>query len=113
MRKETFQLVPPPNMHRQNAAERAIHTFKSHFLSTLAGVPVDFSKYLWGLLIPQAEMTLNFLQRAKPNPSISAWEYISGPFDYNATPLSPLGSKVIAHHKPNVRKSWDFCGGDG
>ena len=29
-----FQLVPP-NMHQRNAAERAIHTFKSHFLAVL------------------------------------------------------------------------------
>ena len=30
-----FQLVPP-NVHRRNAAERAIQTFKNHFLSVLA-----------------------------------------------------------------------------
>ena len=29
---ETFQLVPP-HLHRQNAAERAISTFKNHFIA--------------------------------------------------------------------------------
>ncbi|KAL7531241.1 hypothetical protein ACHAWF_011470, partial [Thalassiosira exigua] len=107
-----FQLVPP-NMHRRNAAERAIRTFKAHFLSILSGVAPDFPRYLWDLLVPQAEMTLNFLRNASANKRMSAWEYFAGPFDYDATPLGPLGSRVIAHHKPNVRKSWDFRGEDG
>ena len=33
----TYQLVPP-NTHQSNAVERAIRTFKAHFLSILAGV---------------------------------------------------------------------------
>ena len=40
--KIAFQLVPPGN-HRANAAERAIQTFKSHFISGLAGVDPKFS----------------------------------------------------------------------
>ena len=36
-----YQLVPP-NTHRSNAAERAIRTFKAHFLSILAGVAPTF-----------------------------------------------------------------------
>jgi hypothetical protein len=34
------QLVPP-HWHRRNAAERAIHTFKEHFVSVLASVDPD------------------------------------------------------------------------
>ena len=33
----TYQLVPP-NVHRKNIAEKAIRTFKAHFLAFLAGV---------------------------------------------------------------------------
>ena len=36
-----FQLVPP-DMHRCNRAERAIRTFKDHFLAILAGVDKSF-----------------------------------------------------------------------
>ena len=50
-----YQLVPP-NTHRSNAAERAIRTFKAHFLSILAGVAPDFSRNLWDLLLPQTEL---------------------------------------------------------
>jgi hypothetical protein len=40
-----FQLVPP-DMHHCNRAERAIRTFKNHFLSVLAGVDAAFPPYL-------------------------------------------------------------------
>ena len=41
-----YQLVPP-NMHQSNAAERAIRTFKAHFISILAGVAPDSPRNLW------------------------------------------------------------------
>jgi hypothetical protein len=55
-----FQLVPP-EMHHRNCVERAIRTYKDHFLSILAGVDQSFPPYLWDLLLPQAEITLNLL----------------------------------------------------
>jgi hypothetical protein len=70
-RKATFQLVPP-DMHHRNRAERAIRTFKDHFLAILAGVDAAFPPYLWDLLLPQAELTLNLLRQATLNPRISA-----------------------------------------
>ena len=106
-----FQLASP-NMHRRNAAERAICTFKAHFLAVLAGVAPDFPRFLWNLLVPQAVIQLNFLHQATLNPRISAWEYFNGPFDYNSTPFGPIGQKFIAHNKPGTRNSWDFRGED-
>jgi hypothetical protein len=55
-----FQLVPP-DMHHRNHAEQAIRMFKTHFMSILAGVDPTFLPYLWDLLLPQAELTLNLL----------------------------------------------------
>ncbi len=63
----TLQLVPP-DMHRHNQAERAICTYKNHFLAILAGVDSVFSPYLWDLLLPQAKLTLNLLRQATLNP---------------------------------------------
>ncbi len=37
----SLQLVPPDTHHR-NLAERAIETFKSHFIAILAGVDSSF-----------------------------------------------------------------------
>ncbi len=94
-----FQLVPP-DMHRRNWAERAIRTFKDHFLAILAGVDPLFPPYLWDLLLPQAELTLNLLRQSALNPRISAWEFFQGPFDFNKTPLGPVGCRVCIHAKP-------------
>ncbi len=36
-----YQLVPP-DMHRRNAAKRAIRTLKAHFLAILAGIDTAY-----------------------------------------------------------------------
>ena len=105
--KVQFQLVPS-DMHRRNAADRAIITFKSHFIAILAGVAPDFLRHLWDILLPQTEMTLNLLRQATDNPAISVWENFNGKFNYNATPLGPLGISVIVHTKPGRQQPWDF-----
>ena len=56
----TFQLVPP-DMHRRNITERMIQTFKSHFLSIIAGVSAIFPKFLWDKLLLQTGTTLNLI----------------------------------------------------
>jgi hypothetical protein len=107
-----FQLVPP-GMHCQNRAEQAIRTFKAHFLSILVGVDPTFPPYLWDLLLPQAELTLNLLQQSALNPQISTWEFFQGPVDFNKTPLGPVGCRVLIHAKPATRCSWDFRAKEG
>ncbi len=102
-----FQLVPP-DMHHQNQAEHAICTFKDHFLAILAGIDSAFPPYLWDLLLPQAELTLNLLCRATLNPRICAWKFFHGPFDFNKMPLGPVGCPVLIHTQPATQQSWDF-----
>ena len=70
-RKANFQLVPP-DVHRHNAAERAIRTFKAHFLAILAGVDRAFPRSLWYTLLNQTELTLNLISQATLAPDISA-----------------------------------------
>jgi hypothetical protein len=55
-----LQLVPP-HLHRQNAAERAIQTFKNHFVAGLCSVDKQFPMHLWCELLPKATLTLNLL----------------------------------------------------
>jgi hypothetical protein len=55
-----YQLVPP-GLHRCNAAERAIHTFKNHFIAGLCTTDPKFPLILWDHLLPQALLTLNLL----------------------------------------------------
>ena len=70
----TYQLVPP-NVNQINIAEWAIHTFKAHFLSVLAGVDPTFPKFMWDNLLVQTELTINLLRQATLNPRILAWGY--------------------------------------
>jgi hypothetical protein len=101
----TIQLVPPDN-HRRNLAERAIQTFKSHFKSILAGVDDTFPMRLWDKLLPQTVLTLNLLRQANAVPTISAWQYVHGNFDYNKMPLAPMGCAVQLYQGSEKRTSW-------
>mmetsp|Transcript_18114 Transcript_18114/g.28125 ORF Transcript_18114/g.28125 Transcript_18114/m.28125 type:complete len:352 (-) Transcript_18114:350-1405(-) len=47
------------------------------------------------------------------NPKLSAYAYLFGQFDFNATPLAPPGTCVIAHEKPQQRCMWDPHGVNG
>ena len=106
-----YQLVPP-HVHRRNRAERAIRTFKDHFLAMLAGVAPTFPKDRWDLLLPQAELTLNLL-RPSNNPSLSAWDSLFGPYNFDATPMGPAGCRVLIHTKATIRRSWENRCHDG
>ena len=97
----------PPGQHRSLKAERAIRTFKNHFISTLCTVANDFPLTLWDKLLPQAELCLNHLIPYGPNPNISAFEGLHGrQFDFRAHPIAPAGTKVITHDKPTARGTW-------
>ena len=95
-------------MHRRNADERAIWTFKAHFLSILAGVANDYQRNVWDLLLPQAVLTLNLLRQAMLNPTVLASEFIEEPLDYNANPLAPLSCLVMIHKKTATRTHETF-----
>ena len=114
IKKENMQLqLTPPNIHRRNAAERAIQTWKNHFLSGLATCHPQFPVREWDRLIPQANITLNLLRSSRINPRLSAYAFIFGIFNFNATPLAPPGTKVIIHKKTKQRGSWAYHGVPG
>ena len=46
-----YQLFPP-KMHWRNVAERAIQTFKAHFISIMTGDASNFPSHQWDILIP-------------------------------------------------------------
>ena len=110
--KVKYQLSPP-NCHRTNKAERAIQTFKHHLKAGLASTDPNFPLSEWDRLLEQAIITLNLLRSSRTNPALSAYSYIFGEFNFSATPLSPPGTKVISHVKPEVRNSWDLNGQSG
>jgi hypothetical protein len=82
-----YQLVPP-HCHRRNASERAIRTFKEHFVAGLSSVDPTFPLHLWDRLLPQAEITLNLLRTSRLHPQLSAAAHFHGLVDYNKTACS-------------------------
>eukprot|EP00804_Cyclotella_cryptica_P020425 CCRYP_014405-RA/>CCRYP_014405-RA protein AED:0.11 eAED:0.09 QI:0/-1/0/1/-1/1/1/0/940 len=101
----TYQLVPPDD-HRRNVAEKAIQTWKDHFVAVISGTADKFPLHLWCQLIPHMERQLNLLRQSNANPKISAYAHLYGPHDYNAAPFVPLGMEALVHDKPHRRKTY-------
>jgi hypothetical protein len=108
----TYQLVPP-HLHRRNAAERAIHTYKSHLLARLAKFDPDFPVAECDGILFQVELILNLLRSSRVNPKLSAYAYLNGNIDFNKTPLAPPGTKGLIHLKPDQPASWAYHGEEG
>ena len=53
------------------------------------------------------------MQASRLNPQLSAWSFLFGNYNFNSTPIAPPGTKIIAHIKPDQRKSWDPPGLEG
>eukprot|EP00957_Ditylum_brightwellii_P200914 15315134-Ditylum_brightwellii.AAC.1 len=84
-------------MHRVNVAERAIFTFKNHFIAGLCTVYLQFPMQLWVKLLDQGTLTLNLLQPSHLNQRLSTQAQLNGAFDFNQTPLALSGTKVVIH----------------
>ena len=97
-----FQL-DPRHMHRQNAAERAIITYKNHFISGLLATDPYLPISEWDRLLSQCVITLNLLQNSRLNQDLSAYAYLFGPYYFNKYPMAPPGNRLIVHDKPDNR----------
>ena len=73
------QFIEPGN-HRANAAERAVQTFKDHFIAGLCTTDEKFPAQLWDYQLPQAQDTLNLLRASRKDPTTSAYEVMDGNF---------------------------------
>ena len=108
-----FKFFPAGN-HRANRAERAMRTWKNHFIATLASASPQFPMRHWDKLLPIAEITLNCLLPWHPNPSISAYHGLTGDkFDFRAHPIGPAGTAIVIHDKPDTRGTWQVHGTPG
>eukprot|EP00804_Cyclotella_cryptica_P029543 CCRYP_020577-RA/>CCRYP_020577-RA protein AED:0.27 eAED:0.27 QI:0/0/0/1/0/0/2/0/428 len=101
----TYQLVPPDD-HRRNLAERAIQTWKDHFVAALSRTAEKFPLHLWCQTLPHMEHQLNLLRQSFVHPKLSAYAHLYGHHDYNALPFVPIGMETLVHNKPQRRKSF-------
>jgi hypothetical protein len=98
------QLVKPHN-HRVNAAKQAIQTFKDAFIAELATTDRNFPLQLWDKLTMQVVNTLYMMRASCIDPTISAYEVLHGPYDWNRYPLAPLGCKAVVYEDGDTRGS--------
>ena len=57
--------------------------------------------------------TLAILHPSNIAPNVSSYSYHHGQFDFNRTPLAPMGCAVQFHNKLNNQKSWGEHSSDG
>ena len=100
-----YQLVPPNN-HRAENAEISIQSFKNHFISGPCSVDKYPHTQLQDRLLYQATVSLNLLRQSIIFSHPSSYTQIFGEFDYNLTPLSPPGTRIVTNSRPNNRASW-------
>ena len=101
----TFELVPPDN-HRCNMAEKAIQTFKDHFVGVLSGCAPTFPLHLWCQLLPQVERQLLLLCQSRLHPNLSAYAHVYGHHDYNRHLFIPIGMEALVHNKPHKFRTY-------
>jgi hypothetical protein len=88
-------------------AERAIQTFKHHFVLILSRVDNSFPLSLWCNLIQPAKFTVNLLRQSNVAPKVSTCAHVHGQHDYMRGPFALLGCAVMAHVKPKNRRTWE------
>jgi hypothetical protein len=84
-----FQYVPP-NDHCINRAERAIQSFKNHFISVLATIDDSFPMAHWDELLLQTELTLSILRSFACN-TIQRYRPITASIGFHTTGLHIYG----------------------
>ena len=83
-------------------------------IAALATLDINCLIQLWDRFLPQIQDTLNLLRTLRDNAviSISAYEALEGPFDFNRTLTSTLGTRPLAYLDPDERASWQPHGVD-
>jgi hypothetical protein len=100
-----IQLVNPDD-HRVNAAERAIQTWKNHWIAGMGTLDPKCPMQLWCQFIEQGQDTLNMLRVSRINPKLSAYAVLEGQFNFDKTPLAPVGTKALVFLDPAKRNTW-------
>jgi hypothetical protein len=101
----THELIPPSN-YRRNLAERAIQTFKHHFISILSRVDNKFPLSLLCHLLGPAKIAANLLRQSNFTPKKLAYAHVHSQHNYMRKPFAPLGCTVQVHVKPDACQTW-------
>eukprot|EP00804_Cyclotella_cryptica_P022388 CCRYP_021035-RA/>CCRYP_021035-RA protein AED:0.38 eAED:0.38 QI:0/0/0/1/0/0.25/4/0/584 len=95
-------------MHHTIPAERAIRTWKNHFVAIRAGTPSTYRLSNWCKDLEQTDITLNMMQPCTQNPKLSAHKAMEGMFSFDATPMAPISTECMVHVKPSCQQTWGY-----
>ena len=62
---------------------------------------------LWSKIPPQMQDTLNMLRTSRNNIILTAYEELNSKFDWNRTPIDPLGTRGMLFIHPDSRNTFD------
>ena len=96
-----------PYDHRVNAAERAIQTWKNHWITGTGTLDPNCPMQLWCQFMEQGLDTLNMLRTSRVNPKLSAYAILEGQFNFDSTPMAPIGTKALVFMTPNKHNTWE------
>ena len=101
-----YQLMSP-SYHRYHNSERSIQTPKKQFIAWLYSVDSDLHIQLWDIMLQQAIVSLNLLQKSRLCPHLFAYTHIYRYLYYNYNLLVPTGKKVVIHNRQNNISPWE------
>jgi hypothetical protein len=87
--------------------QKAIQTFKDHFVGVLSSCTPSMPIHLWCQLLPQVERQLHLLCQSQAHPNLSAYaHYVYEHHDYNWHPFVPIGMEALVHDKPHKCRTY-------
>ena len=91
--------LPQITDHRRNLAEKAIQTWKDHFVSVFSGTADSSPLHLWCQII-------TLLRQSYVVTKILVYAYLYGGYNYSTMPFVPIGMEMLIHKKPRWRKTF-------
>jgi hypothetical protein len=89
----------------QKFSRKSNTNLQTHFKAIIAGVDDNFPMKLWDRLLPQAVLTLILLRQSNIAPTVSAYQYTHGTFDYKRMLMAPMGCEEQIHKRSEKRGS--------
>jgi hypothetical protein len=87
-------------------AEKAIQTFKDHFVGVLSGCAPSMPIHLWCQLLPQVKRQLLLLRQSCVHPNLLAYAHVYEHHIYNRHPFVPIGMEALVHDEPHEHHTY-------
>ena len=94
--------VSPSKKPQSKQCRESNTNIQDHFIAGLCRVDKYLHRQLWDIILHKSTISLNLFSQSRPLPHISAYTRIFGELDFNRTPLSPPGSRVVMNNRPNI-----------